>query len=254
MKITFLGTGTSQGVPMIGCSCPVCTSLDFRDKRLRTSIHIQTDNNNSIIVDSGPDFRQQALRAQISTLDALFLTHEHKDHIAGMDDVRAYNYWQKRDMPVYGRARVLEAVKREFPYAFSDYKYPGIPQITLCEITEKPFDFNGDLITPIDVMHYKLPTHGFRIGDFTYITDANYISPEEMNKIRGSKVVVLNALQKEPHVSHYTIPQAIEVIQELQPEVAYFTHMSHRLGKHADIENELPDNIHLAYDGLEIYL
>lgn len=236
---------------MIGCSCPVCTSLDFRDKRLRTSVHIQTDFN-SIVIDSGPDFRQQALRAKIQRLDALLITHEHKDHIAGMDDVRAYNFWQKTDMPVYGRSRVLDAIRREFPYAFADYKYPGIPQITLNEITSDAFELNGETILPIEVMHYKLPTHGFRLGDFTYITDANAIGQEALDRIKGSKVLVLNALQKEAHVSHFTLEQALDIVEQVQPQAAYFTHMSHRMGKHSDIEKELPHNVRLAYDGLTL--
>ncbi|MBC7451559.1 MAG: MBL fold metallo-hydrolase [Cytophagales bacterium] len=253
MKVTFLGTGTSQGIPSIACKCDVCTSFDYRDKRLRTSVHIQTDKL-SLIIDTGPDFRQQVLRERIDLLDAILFTHEHKDHIAGLDDVRGYNYAQQKDMPVYARANVIEALKREFAYIFADYRYPGIPRIDIHEMDGSPFSILGEEIIPIKVMHYKLPVFGFRIQDFTYITDANFIADEELEKIKGSKIVVLNALQKEPHVSHYTLDQAIEVIQKIQPDQAYFVHMGHRLGKHADITKELPANIHLSYDGLVLHL
>lgn len=253
LKATFLGTGTSQGIPVIACECAVCKSFDYRDKRLRTSIYIETENV-KLIIDTGPDFRQQILRERIKQLDAILFTHEHKDHIAGLDDVRGFNYIQKRDMPVYASKNVIEALHREFSYIFSENKYPGIPRVEINELTNKPFEINGELITPIQVMHYKLPVFGFRIKDFTYITDANFISDEEIEKIKGSKIVVLNALQKEPHVSHYTVDQAVEVIQKINPEKAYFVHMGHRLGKHADVEKELPENIHFAYDGLVLEL
>lgn len=253
MKITFLGTGTSQGVPVIGCSCEVCRSVDYRDKRLRVSVHLQV-NDKSIIIDSGPDFRQQVLRERIATLDALVFTHEHKDHTAGLDDIRAYNFTQKKDMPLYGEERVLEQLKREFAYIFADYKYPGIPQVQLCPISEEPFEVEGIPFTPIRVKHYKLPVLGFRVGDFTYITDANFISAEEKEKIKGSKVVVLNALRKEPHISHFSLQEAVELLEELKPERAYLTHISHLLGLHREVEQELPDFIRLAYDGLQIEL
>ena len=253
LKATFLGTGTSQGIPVIACECAVCKSFDYRDKRLRTSIYIETENV-KLVIDTGPDFRQQMLRERIKELDAILFTHEHKDHIAGLDDVRGFNFAQKRDMPVYARKNVIEALHREFYYIFAENKYPGIPRVELTELINEPFEINGERITPIQVMHYKLPVFGFRIKDFTYITDANFISDEEMEKIKGSKVVVLNALQKEPHVSHYTVDQAVEVIQKINPDKAYFVHMGHRLGKHADEEKALPANIHFAYDGLVLEL
>jgi phosphoribosyl 1,2-cyclic phosphate phosphodiesterase len=251
LKITFLGTGTSQGIPVIACECAVCKSFDYRDKRLRCSVFIQTDKLN-VIIDTGPDFRQQVLRERIHKLDAILFTHEHKDHIAGLDDVRGFNYSQQRDMPVYARANVIDALKREFAYIFADYKYPGIPRIDIHEINGAPLHILGEEIIPIQVMHYKLPVFGFRIQDFTYITDANYISDEELEKVKGSKIVVLNALQKDPHVSHFTLEQAVEVIQRINPEKAYFVHMGHRMGKHADVESELPENIHFAFDGLTL--
>lgn len=253
LKATFLGTGTSQGIPVIACECPVCKSFDYRDKRLRTSIYIETENV-KLVIDTGPDFRQQMLREHIKQLDAILFTHEHKDHIAGLDDVRGFNFIQQRDMPVYARKNVIEALHREFAYIFSENKYPGIPRVEINELVNEPFEINGERITPIQVMHYKLPVFGFRIKDFTYITDANFISDEEMEKIKGSKIVVLNALQKEPHVSHYTVEEAVEVIQKINPDKAYFVHMGHRLGKHADEEKELPQNIHFAYDGLVLEL
>lgn len=253
MKVTFLGTGTSQGVPVIGCQCATCTSLDFRDNRLRTSIHIATDNN-SFIVDAGPDFRQQVLRERIRTLDALLMTHQHKDHTAGLDDVRAFNYLQKKHLPVYGRQEVLDQLKQEFAYAFSDFKYPGIPLIELKTIENRPFEINGTSITPIEVIHFKLPVFGFRIGDFTYITDAKSISAEELDKIKGSKVVVVNALQKEAHLSHFTLSEAVSLLQELKPNKAFLTHISHRMGTYTEVQRTLPDFIRLAYDGLSFEL
>lgn len=252
MTITFLGTGTSQGVPVIACDCPVCRSVDYRDNRSRTSLHIATDDGQSIVFDTGPDFRSQILRERITKLDAVIFTHEHKDHTAGLDDIRSFNFKQKKDMPVYARDQVIDQLKREFSYVFAEKKYPGVPRILINEITNIPFTVNDSLITPIEVIHYKLPVFGFRIKDFTYITDANYIAPKELEKIKGSKIIVLNALQKEPHISHFTLEQAIEMVNIIGPEKAYFTHMSHKLGKHRDIEAELPENIHLAHDGLKL--
>lgn len=253
MKITFLGTGTSQGVPVITCHCPVCTSLDFRDKRLRTSVMIETQGK-TFVIDTGPDFRQQMLRERVEHLDAVLFTHEHKDHTAGLDEVRAFNFKQQMDMPVYAHPRVVAQLKREFAYIFAEEKYPGIPQILIKEIENQPFLAEGVPFTPIQVMHYRLPVLGFRVENFTYITDANYIAPAEMDKIRGSDVVVLNGLQAEPHISHFTLAQAIEVLEELQPKAAYLTHISHRLGRHADVEKRLPSFIKLAYDGLQLEL
>ena len=253
MTVTFLGTGTSQGVPVIGCECEVCRSVDFRDKRLRVSIHLQLGAT-SLIVDSGPDFRQQVLRERIRKLDALLFTHEHKDHTSGMDDIRAYNFMQHTDMPIYGEERVLKQIQQEFAYIFSGHNYPGIPRVTLFPITEEPFSIDGIPITPIRVMHYKLPVLGFRIRNFTYITDANFISDKEKEKIAGSEVIVLNALRKEPHISHFSLSEAVALFQELKPKKAYLTHISHLMGLHREVETELPDFIRLAYDGLTIQL
>lgn len=251
MKVTFLGTGTSQGIPIIGCKCPVCTSLDFRDKRLRASIHIETEGK-SFIIDAGPDFRQQVLREKIVQLDALLFTHEHKDHTAGLDDVRGFNFLQKKNLPVYGTSRVLLQLQKEFEYAFAPVKYPGTPMIDLCEIENKTFEIEGVKFTPIQVMHHLLPVFGYRVQDFTYITDANYISEIEIEKIKGTKILVLNALQQTPHLSHFTLAEALQMIEIINPEVAYLTHLSHTMGMHAEVLKTLPQNVKIAYDGLKI--
>jgi len=251
LKVTFLGTGTSQGVPVIACDCEVCRSLDYRDKRTRTSIHIEVEGK-SIVFDTGPDFREQMLRERINHLDAVIYTHEHKDHTAGLDDVRSYNFKQEMDMPLYGRKQVLDQIQREFSYIFAVNKYPGIPKVKLHEIENKPFKVEGIEIEPVNVMHYKLPVFGYRIKDFTYITDVNHIPDEEKDKIRGSKVLVLSALQKTSHLSHFNLEQAIATVEELEIPQAYFIHMGHRMGLHRDIEEELPEGMELAYDGLQI--
>jgi len=251
VHITFLGTGTSQGVPMIACNCVVCTSDDPHDKRLRSSILIE-ENGKNVVIDSGPDFRYQMLRAEVKHLEAVVFTHEHKDHIAGLDDIRAFNYFQNSAIDVYADPRVQTALKREFSYIFSDYQYPGIPQINLKTIGIEPFTAAGIPFIPIEVMHYKLPVLGFRIHDFTYITDAKTVSEKETEKIKGSKVLVLNGLQKEKHISHFTFAEAITFAEKIGAEITYFTHISHRLGKYEDVSAELPKNIRLAYDGLQL--
>jgi phosphoribosyl 1,2-cyclic phosphate phosphodiesterase len=253
VTITFLGTGTSQGVPVIACECEVCTSADKRDKRLRTSILIEAEDK-TIVIDSGPDFRYQMLRAGVKHLDAIVFTHEHKDHVAGMDDIRAFNYRQNGPVDVYADSRVQKALVREFPYIFDNAGYPGIPQVVIHPIGLQPFNIGSVNFTPIEVLHYKLPVLGFRINDFTYITDAKTVSAREKEKIRGSKILVVNALQKESHISHFTMAEAIAFANEIGAEKTYFTHISHRLGKHTDVSKELPANIELAYDGLNLEL
>jgi phosphoribosyl 1,2-cyclic phosphate phosphodiesterase len=251
VTVTFLGTGTSQGVPVIACGCEVCTSTDRHDKRLRSSILIEADDK-VVAIDSGPDFRYQMLRANVQHLDAVVYTHEHKDHIAGMDDIRAFNFKQQEPMNIYADTRVQTALIREFPYVFAEFRYPGIPQVNIHPIGLDPFDIGSIHFIPIEVLHYKLPVLGFRINDFTYITDAKTVSDTEKEKIKGSKILVINALQKENHISHFTLDEAIDFSREIGAETTYFTHISHRLGKHADIAAELPAGIKLAYDGLTL--
>ncbi len=251
ITVTFLGTGTSQGVPVIGCECAVCISNDPKDDRLRTSIMISTPEQN-IVFDTGPDFRQQMLREKVQRLDAVVFTHEHKDHVAGLDDIRAFNFKQRKDMEVFATLQVQEALKREYSYIFAEHRYPGIPQVNLNTIELNPFMVNGLEVIPIQVMHYKLPVLGFRIKDFTYITDANFIAEEEKEKIKGSKVLVIDALRKEKHISHYNLDEAIELVKQLEIEQAYLIHISHLFGKYKDEMAELPKGIEMAYDGLKI--
>lgn len=253
MKVTFLGTGTSQGVPVIACDCPVCSSLDYRNKRLRSSIHLEIEGK-SLVVDTGPDFRQQMIREKIHHLDGVLFTHEHKDHTGGLDDIRSYNFLQKKDMPIYGTKKVLNQIKREFAYIFEEVRYPGVPSVITHEIVNEPFSAEGIKVVPIQVLHYRLPVFGFRFGDFTYITDAKYIDDTELEKIKGTKVLVLNALQQSHHLSHFTLEEAIQLVHLIKPESAYFTHISHRLGTHQEVEKTLPPNIHLAFDGMKISL
>ncbi len=236
---------------MIGCECEVCTSTDKKDNRLRSSILVQSEKT-SLVVDTGPDFRYQMLRQKVKHLDAVVFTHPHKDHLAGLDDIKAFNYLTKKSIEIYADSLTEEAVRRDFYYAFTDTKYPGIPELNLNTINLDPFVVGDIPITPILVWHLKMPVMGFRFGKFTYITDANRIDEGEKEKIKGSEVLVLNALRKQKHISHFTLGEATELAQELKVPTTYFTHISHQLGRHADIEAELPENIHLAYDGLEL--
>ncbi len=253
LTITFLGTGTSSGVPMIGCSCEVCSSTDPHDNRLRSSILVQTETT-TLVVDTTPDFRYQMLRTHTNHLDAVVYTHPHKDHMAGLDDIRAYNFTSKKAMNIYANSLTEEAVRRDFYYAFTDTKYPGVPELNLITIDESPF-FVGDIpVQPIQVLHHKMPVYGYRFGDFTYITDANKIEEAEKEKIRGSKVLVLNALRRESHISHFTLTEAVALAIELEVPEVYFTHISHQLGKHEDVNRELPPHIRLAFDGQTVRL
>ena len=253
MKITFLGTGTSQGVPVIGCKCSVCISADEKDKRLRSSAMIE-EKGKRFVIDTGPDFRQQMLRLNVNSLDAIIYTHEHKDHLAGIDDVRAFNYIQKKKMDIYASAQVQKAIHREIPYAFTEEKYAGVPEIILHEIKNGLFSVNEVRFIPIEVMHHKMPVFGFRVNDFTYITDANFISVKEREKIKGSKILVLNALRRETHISHFNLAEAVSLANELGAETTYLTHISHQLGLHKEVSKELPPNVKLAYDGLSLEL
>lgn len=252
IKVTFLGTGTSQGVPVIACGCQVCSSKDPKDKRLRSSVMI-TLNDENYVIDTGPDFRQQMLSNNVQTLRAILYTHEHKDHVAGMDDVRAFNFKEQRDMEIFCSERVEEALIREFYYVFESVKYPGVPVVNINRIYNEPFELpTEEVVTPIEAMHYKMPVFGFRIGDFTYITDAKTIAPEEREKIKGSKVLVVNALRIREHISHFNLEEALEFIKDVKPEKAYLTHISHLFDRHEEIEKMLPENVFVAYDGLTI--
>lgn len=252
MKITILGSGTSQGVPVIACDCEVCHSTDPLDKRLRCSIMISAEEQN-FVIDSGPDFRQQMLKYGVKSLRAIIFTHEHKDHLAGMDDVRAFNYREKRDMEIFCTDEVKKALRREFHYVFSNERYPGIPNVNLNRIVNEPFKLpDGPILIPIEVMHYKMPVFGYRIGDFTYITDAKTISDKETEKVKGSKILIVNALHRSEHISHFNLEEALAFIEKIKPEKAYLTHISHLFGQHKEIEASLPENVYVAYDGLEI--
>lgn len=253
LKITILGSGTSQGVPVIACSCAVCCSEDPRDKRLRCSILLEVGAH-KYVVDTGPDFRQQMLREGVQRLDGVLFTHEHKDHLAGLDDVRAFNFIQRRDMPIYCTARVEEALRREFHYVFAADKYPGIPALQLERIhKDQSFVLPGDIrVLPVEVLHYKMPVLGFRIGDFSYITDAKTIADTELQKLKGTRVLIVNALRKEEHLSHFNLQEALNFIADVAPEKAYLTHISHLFGKQLDIEEILPKGVFVAYDGMKI--
>ncbi|NEN23135.1 MBL fold metallo-hydrolase [Cryomorpha ignava] len=253
MKLTFLGTGTSQGIPVIGCKCEVCTSVDVRDDRLRTSAMIEIDQK-ILVIDTGPDFRQQMLRAKPGRVDAVIFTHEHKDHVAGLDDIRPFNFQTGMPLNVYASDRVEEALKREYHYVFNDaLKYPGVPEVNLHKISaQSAFSIGDTEIIPIEVLHYKLPVLGFRIKDMAYITDANFISEKEKVKLQGLDVLVLNALRKKTHISHFNLQEAIDLSQELGAKRTYLTHISHLMGKHEDVSKELPPNVFLAYDGLVV--
>lgn len=253
LTFTFLGTGTSGGVPMIACDCAVCGSADSRDKRFRSSLLVESDNT-TIVVDTTPDFRSQMLTQKVKKLDAVLFTHPHKDHLAGLDDVKAFNYFHQQPMQVYANALTQTALKREFAYIFDDHKYPGVPDVDLQEIPEQEFLIGDIPVKPIWVWHLKMPVLGFRFGDFTYITDANRIERAEQEKIKGSRVLVLNALRKEKHLSHFTLEEAVEMAKALQVPEVYFTHISHQLGFHETINHELSPGMQLAHDGLRISL
>ena len=253
IKITFLGTGTSSGVPMIACHCKVCTSANKKDKRLRSSIMVQS-NTTTLVVDTTPDFRYQMLRENVNNVDAILFTHPHKDHVAGLDDIKAFNYFQKKTIDVYANELTQTALKNEFYYFFAKHKYPGVPDINLRLIEEEPFLVGDIFVTPIKVWHLNMPVLGFRFGNFTYITDANKIEESEAIKILGSKILVLNALRNEPHISHFTLQEAVNLAAELQIPQAYFTHISHQLGLHEEVTELLPAGNALAFDGLQIVL
>lgn len=253
MTVTFLGTGTSQGIPIIGSTHPVCLSSDFKDKRLRVSVLIEWDNY-SYVIDCGPDFRQQMLRAGSDRIDGIVFTHEHSDHVLGFDDIRPF-YFRQGDIPIYAHKRVLKALKKRFDYVFkTKNKYPGAPTVIQNRIKNEPFLLKNLEVIPINGKHDKLQVFGFKFGDFAYLTDMKTVKAEEVEKIKNVKVLVVNALRIEPHLSHFNLEEAIQFIAEVNPETAYLTHISHLLGFHEAIQKKLPKNVFLAYDGLEINL
>jgi phosphoribosyl 1,2-cyclic phosphate phosphodiesterase len=251
LTITFLGTGTSSGVPMIACGCEVCTSDDAKDTRLRSSIMVQSSTT-TIIIDATPDFRYQMLREKVKKIDGLLITHPHKDHLAGIDDTRAFQFFNKRPTDVFANKMSLEGVKKEIPYAFQQSAYPGVPKVNLHEITLEPFVIGDIPIIPILVWHHKMPVYGFRFGKFTYITDANSIDETEQRKIKGSEIIVLNALRKETHISHFSLKEAIALVKHLNIPTAYFTHISHQLGLDKEVNKILPEGMFLAFDGMQL--
>ena len=253
MKLKFLGTGTSQGIPVIGSTHPVCLSTNPKDKRLRSSVMITDDEGKKILIDCGPDFRQQMLTNQESNVDALLITHEHNDHIIGLDDLRPIIFQKRKDISIYCLSRVGKEIQNRFPYAFTEDKYPGAPSFEIKEIGNEPFIIENTEITPIQVIHYKLPILGYKFKNLAYITDASFISEEEQEKLKNLDVLIINCLRKdEPHVAHYILPEILELVEKLQPKTTYLTHISNRFGFHDEIEAMTPANIHPAYDGLEI--
>lgn len=250
MKVTFLGTGTSQGIPIIGCKCAVCKSSNTRDKRLRTSALVSVGDKN-ILIDIGPDFREQMLRNDVSHLNAILVTHAHRDHVAGIDDIRPYNYYQQSPIDIYARSNAIEAIRRDYAYIFAQHIYPGLPEANLIEVSgSSVFSIGNTEVVPIEAMHKDMPILGYKMGRFAYVTDANYIAPTELDKIKGVDVLVINALRIEKHFSHYSLAEALEVIEYLKPRKAYLTHMSHEMGFYDEVSRHLPENVFLAYDGL----
>jgi len=247
--IEFLGTGTSSGVPMIACQCTVCSSKNKKDNRLRSSILIKSEKT-VVVIDTTPDFRYQMLRSNVNHLDAILFTHSHKDHIAGLDDIKAYNFISQRPMSLFANTETCDALRRDFYYAFADKKYPGIPQLDLNLVDHEPFSVMDIDVMPIKVKHLNMDVHGYRFGDFTYITDANHIDDSEKEKIKGTQVLVINALRKEKHLSHFTLQEAIDLATELEIPTTYFTHLSHQMGLHDEVSESLPKGMFLAYDGL----
>lgn len=253
MTLTFLGTGTSQGVPVIACKCAVCTSGDRRDRHLRTAALVTTDTGDNILIDIGPDFREQMLRHDVTHLEGILITHAHRDHVGGIDDIRSFNYVQHKKMDIFCNHEARTTIERDYRYIFAPHEFPGLPEAEIHEQDGRhPFHIGSTEIMPIRAMHKDLPILGFRIGRLAYLTDANYIPPEEMDKLRGLDVLVINALRKEKHYSHYCLPEALDVIATVAPREAYLIHVSHEMGLYAEVNASLPPHVQLAYDGLTV--
>ncbi|MBO7576241.1 MAG: MBL fold metallo-hydrolase [Bacteroidales bacterium] len=253
MRLTFLGTGTSQGVPVIACGCAVCQSQDKRDKHLRTSALVETDEGKNILIDIGPDFREQMLREKVSHLDSILITHAHRDHVGGLDDIRSFNYVQHCKMEIFCNHEARTAIERDYHYIFAYHEFPGLPEANLHEVSgDEPFEAAGVEVIPVKAMHKDLPILGYRIGKLGYITDANHIEPRELDKLRGVDVLVINALRKTKHFSHFCLEEALEVIKEVEPSRAYITHVSHEMGLYAEVNRELPEGVQIACDGEKV--
>ena len=253
LKITFLGTGTSQGIPVIGSKHPVCLSPDPRDKRLRVSVMVEPDDGRVYVLDCGPDFRQQMLRHNVQRLDGILFTHEHADHTAGIDDIRPF-FFRQGDIPIFAHPRVVDSLRRRFDYIFADEnRYPGAPAVAVHTVEKgTSFRLGSHWVIPIDARHNRLQVFGYRIGDFAYLTDVKTVQPEEMQRLEGVEVLVVNALRQEAHHSHFNLEEALEFIRQVRPARAYLTHISHTMGFHAEVEAGLPENVHLAYDDLTL--
>ncbi len=253
MRLTFLGTGTSQGVPVIACGCAVCQSQDKRDRHLRTSALVETDEGKNILIDIGPDFREQMLREKVSHLDSILITHAHRDHVGGLDDIRSFNYVQHCKMEIFCNHEARTAIERDYHYIFAYHEFPGLPEANLHEVSgDEPFEAAGVEVMPVKAMHKDLPILGYRIGKLGYITDANHIEPRELDKLRGVDVLVINALRKTKHFSHFCLEEALEVIKEVKPNRAYITHVSHEMGLYAEVNGELPEGVQIACDGEKV--